>query len=144
MIEQIVVPPSISPTVSQCRNLLHRDFTHSQIAVASIICKLKAKWRRHFVWRHIIFTHPCQDPHDKKIVCCSVAAPFIYILSTNILDKILRYDLYYFLTYLFKWRSFNLETCTTSYYPVLNFYQINKDGETRTRDHFVIKILISY
>ena len=30
-----------------------------------------------------------------------------------------------------------------SHYPVFNFYQINKDGEIRTRDHFVIKTLIS-
>ena len=34
------------------------------------------------------------------------------------------------------------KTCTGSHYIVLNFYQINKDGEIRTRDHLVIKALI--
>jgi len=30
------------------------------------------------------------------------------------------------------------------YYLILNFYQINKDGEIRTRDHLVIKVMIPY
>ena len=32
----------------------------------------------------------------------------------------------------------------SSHYPMLNFYQINKNGEIRTRDRLVIKALISY
>jgi hypothetical protein len=37
-----------------------------------------------------------------------------------------------------------LETCTGPHYLVLNFffYQINRDGEIRTRDRLVIKVLI--
>jgi hypothetical protein len=35
-----------------------------------------------------------------------------------------------------------LETCTDPHYLVLNFYQINEDGEIRTRDRLVIKALI--
>ena len=36
-----------------------------------------------------------------------------------------------------------LEIYTSSYYLVLNFYQINKDGEIQTCDYLVIKVLIS-
>jgi len=39
---------------------------YSRIAVPPIICIWKEKGRRHFVWRHIIFTHPRQNTHDKK------------------------------------------------------------------------------
>jgi len=37
-----------------------------------------------------------------------------------------------------------LETCTGPHYLVLNFYQINRDDEIRTRDRLVIKTLIPY
>ena len=54
----------------------------------------------------------------------------------------LGYDLYYSLTHPLKWKPFGLETYTCSLYLVLNFYQINRDGEIRTRDHLIIKALI--
>ena len=38
--------------------------------------------------------------------------------------------------------NYGLETRTDSHYFVLNFYQINRDGEIRTRDRLVIKALI--
>ena len=37
----------------------------------------------------------------------------------------------------FKWKFFELETCTNSRYFLLNFYQINKDDEIRTHDHLI-------
>jgi len=52
------------------------------------------------------------------------------------------YYLYYSLTPPLKWKPFRLETYTDSHYLVLNFYQINGDGEIRTRDRLVIKTLI--
>jgi hypothetical protein len=39
--------------------------------------------------------------------------------------------------------NYRLETCTYSRYFVLNFYQINRDGEIQTRNRLVIKVLIS-
>jgi len=57
------------------------------------------------------------------------------------LGEVLRYNLYYSLTHILKWKSFELETCRDSHYLVLNFYQINEDGEIRTRDSLVIKTL---
>jgi hypothetical protein len=39
--------------------------------------------------------------------------------------------------------NYKLETCTCSRYLVLNFYQINRDGEIQTRDRLAIKVLIS-
>jgi len=39
-------------------------------------------------------------------------------------------------------KLFKLETCIDLLYFMLNFYQINRDGEIRTRDHLVIKALI--
>jgi ribosomal protein L10 len=59
----------------------------------------------------------------------------------KLLGGVLRYDLYYSLTYFFKWKSFELETCTNSHYLLFDFYQINKNGKIRTRDHLVIKKL---
>ena len=38
---------------------------------------------------------------------------------------------------------FEIETCTDLCYFVVNFYQINKDCEIRTRDHLVINVIIS-
>jgi len=35
------------------------------------------------------------------------------------------------------------ETCTDLHYLVLNFYQINRGDEIRTRNYLVIKTLIS-
>ena len=60
----------------------------------------------------------------------------------KLLGEVLGYDLYYSLTHPFKWKPFGLETCTGPHYLVLNFYQINRDGEIRTRDRLVIKALI--
>ena len=59
------------------------------------------------------------------------------------LGKILRYDLYYSLTHLLKCKSFGLETCTSSQYLVLKFYQINVNDVIRTRDRLIFKALIS-
>jgi len=67
------------------------------------------------------------------------------IISTQelkLLGKAPRYDLYYSLTHTLKWKPFGLETCTGPHYLVLNFYQINGDGEIQTRDRLVIKALI--
>jgi len=41
-----------------------------------------------------------------------------------------------------KWKPFELETRTCTYYFVLNFFHINEDGEIRTRDRLVVKALI--
>ena len=60
----------------------------------------------------------------------------------KLLGEVSGYDLYYSLTHLLKWKPFGFETCTTPHYLVLNFYQINGDGEIRTRDRLVIKALI--
>jgi len=34
------------------------------------------------------------------------------------------------------------DTCLSAHYLVLNFYQINRDGEIRTRDRLIIKVMI--
>jgi hypothetical protein len=60
----------------------------------------------------------------------------------KLLGEVPGYDLYYSLTHPLKWKPFGLETCTGPQYHVLNFYQINRDGEIRTRDRLVIKALI--
>ena len=60
----------------------------------------------------------------------------------KLLDEVLGYDLYYSLTPPLKWKPFGLETCTDPLYLVLNFYQINGNGEIQTRDNLVIKALI--
>jgi len=60
----------------------------------------------------------------------------------KLLDKVPGYDLYYSLTHPLEWKPFELETCTGPLYLVLDFYQINGDGEIRTRDRLVIKALI--
>jgi len=60
----------------------------------------------------------------------------------KLLGEVPWYDLYYSLTHPLKWKPFGLETCTDPHYIVLNFYQINKDGEIQTRDRLVIKALI--
>jgi len=60
----------------------------------------------------------------------------------KLLSEVLRYDLYYSLTHPFKWKPFGLETCICSYDLMLNFYHINEDGEIRTCDRLVIKVLI--
>jgi hypothetical protein len=52
--------------------------------------------------------------------------------------------LYYSLTHHIKLKLFEFETCTGSHYLMLNFYQINRDDEIRTRDCLVIKALIPY
>jgi hypothetical protein len=71
------------------------------------------------------------------------------------------YNLYYSLIHFFKWKSFELADLyylvldfyqinkdgeiwtglADSYYLVLNFYQRNEDNEIRTRDRLVIKAL---
>ena len=60
------------------------------------------------------------------------------------LDEVPGYNLYCSLTHPFKWKPFRFETYIDSFYFMLNFYQINGDGEIRIRDHLVIKTLISY
>jgi hypothetical protein len=41
-----------------------------------------------------------------------------------------------------KWKLYELETCIDLYYLMFNFINWNEDGEIRTRDHLIIKILI--
>ena len=65
------------------------------------------------------------------------------IQKLQLLDEVSKYDLYYSLTYLLKWKPFEFKTCTSLHYLVLNFYQINKDREIQTHDRLVIKVLIS-
>jgi hypothetical protein len=60
----------------------------------------------------------------------------------KLLCKVPRYDFYYSLTPPLKWKLFELGTCTVSHYLVLNFYQINGDGEIWTHDRLIIKALI--
>jgi hypothetical protein len=60
------------------------------------------------------------------------------------LGEVPEYDLYCSLTHPLKWKLFRFETCIDSFYFMLNFYQINGDGEIRIRDHLVIKTLIPY
>jgi hypothetical protein len=60
----------------------------------------------------------------------------------KLLGEVSIYDLYYSLTHPLKWKSFRLETYTDSHCLVLNFYQINRDCEIRTRNCLVIKALI--
>jgi hypothetical protein len=66
------------------------------------------------------------------------------IQKLKLLGDIPRYDLYYSLTYSLKWKPFVFKTCTSLHYLVLNFYQINEDGEIQSYDRLVIKALISY
>ena len=68
----------------------------------------------------------------------------MYVLSCKGLAKVLNlyYFLIYILIYIFKWKFFRLETYIDLYYLVLNFYQINRDGEIRTRDCLTINALI--
>jgi len=60
----------------------------------------------------------------------------------KLLGEVSRYDLYYFLTHPLQWKPLRLETCICPHYLVLNFYQINMDGEIQTRDRLVINTLI--
>jgi len=56
----------------------------------------------------------------------------------KLLGEVLGYNLYYSLTHPLKWKPFGLETCTTSYYLILNFYQINEgwwDSNSWPLDH---------
>ena len=66
------------------------------------------------------------------------------IISTQqlkLLGEVPGYDLYYSLTHPLKWTLFGLETCTSPpHYLVLDFYQINRGGEIRTRNHLVIRL----
>jgi hypothetical protein len=66
----------------------------------------------------------------------------ISIQKFKLLGEAPKYDLYYSLTHLLKWKPFGLETCTCPHYLVLNFYQINENDEIWTRDFLVIKALI--
>jgi hypothetical protein len=65
-----------------------------------------------------------------------------YHIAGHTNNNILKYNLYYFLTHFLMLKLFKLETCIDLLYFMLNFYQINRDGEIRTRDHLVIKALI--
>jgi hypothetical protein len=66
----------------------------------------------------------------------------ISIQKFKLLGEASKYDLYYSLTHLLKWKPFGFETCTCPHYLVLNFYQINENDEIWTRDRLVIKALI--
>jgi len=58
----------------------------------------------------------------------------------KLLGEIPRNNLYYSLTHPLKGKPFGLETCTGPHYFGLNFYQINGDGEIRTRDRLVSRL----
>jgi hypothetical protein len=60
------------------------------------------------------------------------------ISTQKLLGEVPGYDLYYSLTHPLKWKPFELETYTDPLYLMLNFYQINGDGEIRTHDRLVI------
>jgi len=79
----------------------------------------------HFFFKKFPFILYIYIFHD-KIILESFSLKFIKewfrFNNLNYLNKILKYDLYYFLIYFFKWKLFELETCTNSYYFVLNFY----------------------
>jgi len=57
-------------------------------------------------------------------------------------NKILRYNLYYFLTYIFKLKFFKFKT--DSYYFVLLIRKENKNNKIWTPNYMVIKPLILY
>ena len=78
----------------------------------------------------------------QKLIWITHCQRTISTQKLKLLGEVPGYDLYYSLTHLLKWKPFGLETCTGPHYLVLNFYQINGDGEIRTRDHLVIKVLI--
>jgi hypothetical protein len=82
-----------------------------------------------------------QVPSYRYYVCYSCQW-IISIQKFKLLDEVPEYDLYYSLTHPLKWKLFGLETWACLFYLVLNFYQINEDGEIRTRDRLVIKTLI--
>jgi hypothetical protein len=68
--------------------------------------------------------------HDGLVIKALI--PHQRTISTQkfmLLDKVSRYDLNYSLTHPLKWKLFGLETCTGSYYFILNFYQINKNNK---------------
>jgi hypothetical protein len=75
------------------------------------------------------------DDNYLKAVCQRT----ISTQQLKLLSEVLWYNLYYSLTHPFKWKPFGL---TNSFYFVLNFYQIDEDGEIQTRDYLVIKALI--
>jgi len=75
---------------------------------------------------------------------CNLCQKTISTQELKFLGEVPEYNLYYSLTYTLKWKHFKFETCTSPHYLVLNFYQINRDGEIRTRDRLVIKALIPY
>jgi hypothetical protein len=89
-----------------------------------------------------IWLQPHTSSSTAKIMILPLCQITISTQKLKLLGKAPRYDLYYSLTYLLKWKPFKLETCTNSYYLVFNFYQINSDDEIRTRDRLVIKALI--
>jgi len=80
-------------------------------------------------------------PTDVEIeLCSSVKTTDEKILLVSLL--VFTDFLVVFLTHPLKWKPFGLETCTSPHHIMLNFYQINGDGEIWTRDHLVIKALI--
>jgi len=68
----------------------------------------------------------------------------ISIQKLELLGNVQKYNLYYFLIHPLKWKLYGFENYTGTYYLMLNFYQINRDCEIRTRDCLVIKALIPY
>jgi hypothetical protein len=57
-------------------------------------------------------------------------------------DKVLIYNLYYFLIYFFKWKLFELKTYINLYYILFYFYKINEDKDIQTRNCLIINVLM--
>jgi hypothetical protein len=91
-----------------------------------------------------IWLQPHTSSSTAKIMILPLCQIIISTQKLKLLGKASRYDLYYSLTHLLKWKPFWLETCTSPDYLVFNFYQINRDDEILIRDRLVIKALISY
>jgi hypothetical protein len=91
-----------------------------------------------------IWLQPHTSSSTAKIMILPLCQIIISTQKLKLLGKASRYDLYYSLTHLLKWKPFGLETCTSPDYLVFNFYQINRDDEILIRDRLVIKALISY
>ena len=96
----------------------------------------------------ILLTQSWKHNHSSffsiKFYFLSFRVLFFFLNQFFFLGEVLRYDLYYSLTHTLKWKFYGLKTCTDPHYLVLNFYQINEDGEIQTRDRLVIKALIPY
>jgi len=99
------------------------------------------KWKLYrleiYKGQHYLVLNFYQINEDDEIRSrnCLVIENLIPYLKTNstqkikLLNKFLRYNLYYFLTHPLKWKLFELEIYKDPYYLALTFYQINQDNK---------------